>query len=160
MAELTPSTMDVLFRPNDGLRKLADQVARNVTTWYRDLWWRTSSTVAVDFFHSTDIVDVAIESSLKRVRCANPAATPDYYTTSTVATTSLTTLLQPFADERSDRRRFYQGPRSLDSVESTTESIESLTTTSKLPRLTVRRRRPKNTTTTVAPTNLQVTSLV
>ena len=70
MAELTPSTMDIIFRPNDGLRNLADLVAGNVTAWYRDQWWKSTSIAAVDFFHSVDIVDVAVEASLKRVYCS------------------------------------------------------------------------------------------
>lgn len=149
MAELTPSTMDVLFRPNDGLRKLADNVARNVTTWYRDLWWKTTSIAAVDFFHSTDIIDVAIDASLKRVRCSRAAST---------TLSSVPTIQQTVAEERStatDRRRFYLGPRNLDFVESTSETTHSLDTTISLsPRMTVRRRRPKNTTTIAIEPNL------
>jgi hypothetical protein len=151
MAELTPSTMDVLFRPNDGLRKLADNVARNVTTWYRDLWWKTTSIVAVDFFHSTDIIDVAIDASLKRVRCSR--ATP-------TTLSSAPTIQQTIAEERStatDRRRFYLGPRNLDFPESTSETTPSLDTTSLSPRMAARRRRPKNTT-IVIPPNLPVTT--
>lgn len=156
MAELTPSTMDVLFRPNDGLRKLADNVARNVTTWYRDLWWKTTSIAAVDFFHSTDIIDVAIDASLKRVRCSRAAPT---------TLSSAPTIQKTVADERStvitDRRRFYLGPRNLDFAESTSETTPpSLDTTSLSPRMTARRRRPKNNTTTVAiqQPNLPVTT--
>lgn len=156
MAELTPSTMDVLFRPNDGLRKLADQVARNVTTWYRDLWWKTSSVVSVDFFHSTDIIDVAIDASLKRIQCANPALT-----TISPSTTTIQYPSPAMIDERTDRRRFYQGPRSLDLFETTLEPITSVGTTpaSKLPRMAARRRRPKNST-AILPTasNVSVTS--
>lgn len=150
MAELTPSTMDVLFRPNDGLRKLADNVARNVTTWYRDLWWKTTSIAAVDFFHSTDIIDVAIDASLKRARCSRAIPTTP---------SGAPTIQQTEAEERStatDRRRFYLGPRNLDFAESTSETTPSLDTTSPSPRMTARRRRPKNNTTTTASPNLPV----
>lgn len=151
MAELTPSTMDVLFRPNDGLRKLADNVARNVTAWYRDLWWKTTSMTAVDFFHSTDIIDVAIDASLKRVHCSNLAAT----TLTTTPTTQHT-----MAEERTgqDRRRFYLGPRNLDITGSTLELTSSLSVTSLSPRMTARRRRTKNTT-AVLTQNLPVTTI-
>lgn len=166
MAELTPSTMDVLFRPNDGLRKLADQVARNVTTWYRDLWWKSSSTVAVDFFHSTDIVDVAVDASLKRIRCANHPS-PEVNVLSTTDATSTTTTAQQhptLIDDRMDRRRFYQGPRSLDvttTIDSTTEaSTESVETTSKVTRQIARRRRPKNTTSILPPNPSVMTPLI
>ncbi|XP_046652432.1 PI-PLC X domain-containing protein 1-like isoform X1 [Daphnia pulicaria] len=151
MAELTPSTMDVLFRPNDGLRKLADNVARNVTTWYRDLWWKTTSIAAVDFFHSTDIIDVSIDANLKRARCSSAVPT---------TLSSATTIQQTAAEERStatDRRRFYLGPRNLDFAESTSETTPiSLDTTSPLPRITARRRRPKNNTTAIVELNLPV----
>lgn len=139
MAELTPSTMDVLFRPNDGLRKLADNVSRNVTAWYRDLWWKSTSMTAVDFFHSTDIIDVAVDASLKRVHCSKLA---------TANISSPSSIQQAAADDRSvqDRRRFYLGPRNLDITGSSLELTSSLSVTSLSPRMTVRRRRIKNTT--------------
>ena len=153
MAELTPSTVDVLFRPNDGLRKLADQVVRNVTAWYRDLWWRTTSTVAVDFFRSTDIIDVAVDASIKRSRCSGAEV-------QVTTPTSTSTTQQLIAEERSDRRWFYQGPRSLnlDVTENTTETTTAITSagTTKSFRITVRRRRPKNTT--LAASTLAVTT--
>lgn len=162
MAELTPSTMDVLFRPHEGLRKLADAVARNVTTWYRDLWWKTSSAVAVDFFHSTDIVDVAIDASLKRTHCASPILT-----STIIPSTTIMEQLPSMADERSltDRRRFYQGPRSLELAETTLEPVVSSisstvgTTPSKSTKMmATRRRRPKNSTAAITPSNISVTS--
>lgn len=99
MAELTPSTMDVLFRPNDGLRKLADQVASNVTTWYRDRWWKSTSITAVDFFHTTGIIDVAIQASLKRVHCSN-----------------VPNVRGPTSPNMESGRGFYHGPGSLDTT--------------------------------------------
>jgi len=69
MAELTPSTLDVIFRPWAGLRKLSQLTNANVTRWYRDRWWPTANIVAVDFFRGTDIVDVALRSNVKRAQC-------------------------------------------------------------------------------------------
>ena len=73
MAELTPSTLDVLFKPKDGLRKMAARTNRNITSWYRNQWSETANIVAVDFFHSTDIVDVALKANLKRAKCTSRA---------------------------------------------------------------------------------------
>lgn len=162
MAELTPSTMDVLFRPNDGLRKLADQVARNVTTWYRDLWWKSTSMVAVDFFHSTDIIDVSVDASLKRVHCSEMRNAE--LATTTVATTyspSTTTTFQiPLvAEERADRRRFYGGPRSLDLAETTLDPVTLISDTTKAPRTAARRRRLKNATAIIPPNLSESSSL-
>ena len=150
MAELTPSTMDVLFRPNDGLRKLQDQVARNVTSWYRDLWWKSTSMVAVDFFHSTDIIDVAIDASLKRVLCSNHPTLTTEVTVTATNSPSTTTIQLPVIEERADRRRFYQGPRALDLVETTLDPVVTSGTT-KAPRLAARRRRLKNVTAIIPP---------
>ncbi|KAG8235728.1 hypothetical protein J437_LFUL016363 [Ladona fulva] len=67
MAELTPTPMDVVFsRPGSGLRRMAHDVNRNVTRWFRDLWWQSANIVATDFFRGTNIVDVAVEANLRR----------------------------------------------------------------------------------------------
>ncbi|XP_065560722.1 PI-PLC X domain-containing protein 1-like isoform X1 [Artemia franciscana] len=71
MAELTPTTFDILFRPSEGIRKLAGLSNREVTKWFREDWWDRASIVAVDFFLSTDIVDVAINANLDRIYCIN-----------------------------------------------------------------------------------------
>lgn len=68
MAELTPTAMDVLFT-NSSLRILAEEVNSNVTVWARDLWWQQANVIAVDFFMGTNIVDVSVESNLKRRIC-------------------------------------------------------------------------------------------
>lgn len=68
MVELTPTTADVLFT-NSSLRILAEEVNKNVTVWARDLWWNEANVLAVDFFMGTNIVDVSIESNLKRKIC-------------------------------------------------------------------------------------------
>ena len=149
MAELTPSTFDVLFRPGDGLRKLADQVSHNVTSWYRDDWWKTTSIVAVDFFHSTDIIDVAVEATIKRARCSSNFVAP---TTSTTSRSTLSTSTEqsireenlPMIEqdsasthlqEKSDlvTEAFYQSPRSFNLTFTATStwspSTEDVTTT-------------------------------
>lgn len=67
MAELTPTPMDVVFsRPGTGLRQMAHDVNRNVTRWFRDLWWKDANIVATDFFRGTNLIDVAIESNVRR----------------------------------------------------------------------------------------------
>jgi len=72
MAELTPSAIDVIFRPQGGLRRLAQLVNAKVTHWYQyHEFWSKANIVAVDFFHGTDIVDIAIRASLKRAACSN-----------------------------------------------------------------------------------------
>lgn len=105
MAELTPTTFDVIFRPGDGLRKLSDQAARNVTLWYRDLWWKTTSIAAVDFFHSTDIVDIAIGASIKRVHCSNvPPNNPP---------TTMTRSKRASSKQEFQSHLIYRGPHSI-----------------------------------------------
>jgi len=72
MAELTPSAIDVIFRPLGGLRQLAQAVNANVTRWYQqDQFWSKANIIAVDFFHGTDIVDIAIRANIKRAANSN-----------------------------------------------------------------------------------------
>lgn len=63
MAELTPQTLDVIFRTNN-LRKLADNVNRQVTKWFRDEWLSNVNIVATDFFLGNDIINVAIDRNV------------------------------------------------------------------------------------------------
>lgn len=65
MAELTPQPLDVLFRTNS-LRKLADEVNKHVTKWFRDEWPKEVNIVATDFFLGNDLVNVAIEVNRNR----------------------------------------------------------------------------------------------
>lgn len=65
MAELTPQPLDVLFGVNN-LRKLADDVNRKVTMWFRDEWSRRVNIVATDFFLGNDLINVAIEANRNR----------------------------------------------------------------------------------------------
>ena len=72
MAELTPSAMDIIFRPQGGLRRLAQLTNANATHWYQHhQFWSKANSVAVDFFHGTDIVDIAIRANLRRAACSN-----------------------------------------------------------------------------------------
>ncbi|XP_022248514.1 PI-PLC X domain-containing protein 3-like [Limulus polyphemus] len=69
MAKLTPTIFTILINPTKGLRGLADDVNRNVTRWFRDLWWKRSNIIATDYFLGNDIINVAIRSNRKRVLC-------------------------------------------------------------------------------------------
>lgn len=61
MAELTPRVSDMIQFKNN-LRKLADDVNRLLTKWFRDEWRRFSyNIVATDFFLGNDLINVAIE---------------------------------------------------------------------------------------------------
>lgn len=66
MAQLTPSTFDVIFDRLGGLRKMAESVDINVTEWYSEEWQRTANVVAVDFIKATGIVEIAIKENEKR----------------------------------------------------------------------------------------------
>lgn len=61
MAELTPQPIDILLMTNN-LRKLADDVNRELTKWFRDEWYQLPvNIVATDFFVGNDLINVAIE---------------------------------------------------------------------------------------------------
>lgn len=61
MAELTPQAMDILLLTNN-LRKLADDVNRELTKWFRDEWGMLKiNIVATDFFLGNDLINVAID---------------------------------------------------------------------------------------------------
>ena len=68
-AVLKPTTLQALADQFGGLRSLADSVNRNLTEWMRERMWNAVSVVAVDYFRSTDVVDVAVESNARRRRC-------------------------------------------------------------------------------------------
>lgn len=65
MAELTPQPIDLFFRTNN-LRKLANDVNRKLTMWFRDEWSREVNIVATDYFLGNDIINVAIEININR----------------------------------------------------------------------------------------------
>lgn len=61
MAELTPQVSDIILLKNN-LRKLADDVNRELTKWFRDEWEGFSyNIVATDYFLGNDLINVAIE---------------------------------------------------------------------------------------------------
>lgn len=69
MAELTPQAIDILLMTNN-LRKLADDVNRELTKWFRDEWHRLPvNIVATDFFLGNDIINVAIDD-ITNNRCS------------------------------------------------------------------------------------------
>ena len=156
MAELTPSTFDVLFRPGEGLRKLADQVSRNVTEWYRDIWWKTTSIAAVDFFHSTDIIDVTIEATLKRSRCSSTFVPP------TINSRSSTFLLGT-STERSftshENLRMFEkdsgDSNQMEKSELVTDVVEQTTTHSMNPQTVFN---STSTTLTLSPSTVDITT--
>lgn len=79
MAELTPTTGDIISNPTGSLRNLADKVNHNVTEWFRELWWDKANIVATDFFLANNMIDIAIEANLKRKMCwerSLPPASP------------------------------------------------------------------------------------
>jgi hypothetical protein len=81
MAELTPTSFDVISDRYGGLRPMADMVNRNVTSWYLGPWGETVNIVAVDFFRGTDIVKVAMEWDDIRIQAreAKRSSTTSWY---------------------------------------------------------------------------------
>ncbi|GFT00914.1 PI-PLC X domain-containing protein 1, partial [Nephila pilipes] len=63
MAEMTPNAKMIVLHPFKGLRKMADEINREVTHWFRDLYWQKSNIVATDFFLGNDIINVAIRAN-------------------------------------------------------------------------------------------------
>lgn len=61
MAELTPNTSDALADISGGLRIKANEVNYNLMKLYHGEFGREANIVAVDFYRSTNIVDVAIQ---------------------------------------------------------------------------------------------------
>nr|CAD7430859.1 unnamed protein product [Timema monikensis] len=59
MAELTPTPLDIMFKPSGSLRHMADSVNRNITAWFRHRWWQHANIVATDYFLGNGIIDVA-----------------------------------------------------------------------------------------------------
>nr|CAD7406621.1 unnamed protein product [Timema cristinae] len=66
MAELTPTPLDIMFKPSGSLRHMADSVNRNITAWFRHRWWQHANIVATDYFLGNGIIDVAVSANLRR----------------------------------------------------------------------------------------------
>lgn len=69
MAELTPNTKTIVLHPETGLRVFAEEINRNVTHWFRDLYWYKANIVATDYFMGNDIIHVAIEANKIKGSC-------------------------------------------------------------------------------------------
>lgn len=66
MAELTPTTWDVLTDKYGGLRRIADSSNRHISKWYADDWFMSANIVAVDFYRGTTLMETAIYSNRKK----------------------------------------------------------------------------------------------
>ncbi|XP_054708047.1 PI-PLC X domain-containing protein 1-like [Uloborus diversus] len=69
MAELTPDARTIVLHPDAGLRSFAQVVNRNVTHWFRDLYWQRANIVATDYFLGNNIIDVAIDTNRYKALC-------------------------------------------------------------------------------------------
>ncbi|XP_034951432.1 PI-PLC X domain-containing protein 1-like [Chelonus insularis] len=67
MAQLTPTTFDVIFNRLGGLRLMAENVDMHITEWYSEVWQHTANVVAVDFIKATGIIETAIKWNDKRI---------------------------------------------------------------------------------------------
>lgn len=68
MAELTPTVIDIMLKASGGLREMADSTNQNITTWFQKTWWKEANIVATDFFLGNNIIDVAIESNVRKMK--------------------------------------------------------------------------------------------
>ncbi|GBN47665.1 PI-PLC X domain-containing protein 1, partial [Araneus ventricosus] len=73
MAEITPNARSILLHPESGLRKLAEEINKNVTRWFRDLYWQKANIVATDYFLGNDIIEVAIRTNRIKGICPESA---------------------------------------------------------------------------------------
>ncbi|XP_055935064.1 PI-PLC X domain-containing protein 1-like [Argiope bruennichi] len=73
MAEITPNTKSIILHPVSGLRVLAEKINRNITHWFRDLYWQKANIVATDYFLGNDIIDVAIRTNRIKGICPESA---------------------------------------------------------------------------------------
>ncbi|XP_055932459.1 PI-PLC X domain-containing protein 1-like [Argiope bruennichi] len=67
MAQLTPTKAGALFNLYGGLRKMAEQVNRQVTRWFSYDWNDCANIVATDFFLGNNIIELAIETNKRRL---------------------------------------------------------------------------------------------
>lgn len=66
MAELTPTTWDVLTDALHGLRNLADKTNRQVSRWYIEEWGPQANIVAVDFVRGTNLMETSLYWNAKK----------------------------------------------------------------------------------------------
>ncbi|KAF2360490.1 PLC-like phosphodiesterase TIM beta/alpha-barrel domain [Trinorchestia longiramus] len=70
MAQLTPSFWDVVLRSSVGIRGFTDRIAGSVDKWLENSeWLESGSIIAVDFFHSTRMVNTIIDINIARAAC-------------------------------------------------------------------------------------------
>ena len=89
MAELTPNTKGVLldFKYTKYLRGLAYKTNRYMMEWFGERWSHCANIVAVDFFLSTNIVEIAINvNNIRKIT----ASTKDYSESTTSTPVSIT----------------------------------------------------------------------
>ncbi|GFY43124.1 PI-PLC X-box domain-containing protein DDB_G0293730 [Trichonephila inaurata madagascariensis] len=63
MAEMTPNLGMIILNPLHGLRPMADEVNREVSRWFRDLYWQKTNIIATDYFLGNDIINIAIRAN-------------------------------------------------------------------------------------------------
>ncbi|CAG7834830.1 unnamed protein product [Allacma fusca] len=70
MAEFTPKPLDVVLRPTQGLRNMAQTVNIPMTYWFQDRTWNSrSNIIATDFFLGNNIIQTSINSNIKGFQC-------------------------------------------------------------------------------------------
>lgn len=70
MAELTPRPFDIIFDPSGGLRQMAESINRNLSSLFQNEWWKQTNIVATDFFLGNNLIDVSIQSNIKKSNIA------------------------------------------------------------------------------------------
>ncbi|XP_066583005.1 uncharacterized protein [Prorops nasuta] len=71
MAELTACPLDIIFNPSSGgLRQMADSVNRLLTHEFQKEWWEETNIVATDYFLGNNLIDVSIQSNIKKSNIA------------------------------------------------------------------------------------------
>ncbi|CAL8147919.1 unnamed protein product [Orchesella dallaii] len=71
MAEFTPKPLDIVLRPTQGLRNMAQTVNIPMTFWYQDkAWYTRSNIIATDFFLGNNIIQTSIIANYKGYNCS------------------------------------------------------------------------------------------
>lgn len=60
-----------------GIRQMMDEIAPNVNVWFSGKWWNIPNVVAVDYFMSSNIVEIAKSNNLKRGICLKVKLCPN-----------------------------------------------------------------------------------
>lgn len=66
MAELTPTTWDVITDRLGGLRRMADETNPEVSSWYFEEWGPITNIVSVDFFRGTSLMSTSLYWNSKK----------------------------------------------------------------------------------------------